>query len=131
MWKNVYAAIKDSELFDFSNFPIDHPNFNESNKMVPGMFKDECPNNPILEFVGLRSKMYSLLPQNGEKKATAKGVNQRWTRQVIQHMDYSKCIMNNDQMYHKMVNITHNHHQLETSTTLKKSLSQFNDKKMD
>ena len=73
--------------------------------------------------------MYSILPLNGEKKATAKGVNQRLTRQVIQHMDYRKCIMNNDQMYHKMVNIAHNHHQLETSTTLKKSLSPFNDKK--
>ena len=32
-------------------------------------------------------------------------------------------------MYHKMVNITHNHHVLETSNKLKKSLSQFNDKK--
>ena len=52
--EDVYAAIEDSDLFDFSNFPKDHPNVNESNKMVPEMFKDECPNNPILEFVGLR-----------------------------------------------------------------------------
>ena len=32
-------------------------------------------------------------------------------------------------MYHETVNIAHYHHQLETSTTLKKSLSPFNDKK--
>ena len=32
-------------------------------------------------------------------------------------------------MYHKMVNITHDKHTLETSTKLKKSLSPFNDKK--
>ena len=32
-------------------------------------------------------------------------------------------------MNHKMVNIVHDHHQLETSCTLKKSLSPFNDKK--
>merc|ERR1711954_540255 len=55
--KDVYAAIKDSGWFDFSNFPKDHPN------------------NTILEFVGLRSKMYSILPLEGEKKATAKGVS--------------------------------------------------------
>ena len=37
--KDVYAEIKDSEWFDFSNFP---------NKMVPGKFKDESPANEIL-----------------------------------------------------------------------------------
>ena len=60
--------------------------------MVPGKFKDKCPNNPILEFVGLRSKMYSILPKEGEKKATAKGVNQRITRREIKHMDYRNWI---------------------------------------
>ena len=52
--EDVYAAIKDSYWFDLSNFPKDHPNFYESDKMVPSMFKDEYPNNLILEFVGLR-----------------------------------------------------------------------------
>ena len=128
--EDVYAAIKDSNWFDFSNFPKDHPNFRENNKMVPGKFKDESPNNQIMEFVGLRSKMYSILPKEGEKKATAKGVNQRITRRVIKHMDYRNCLMNNEQMYHETVNIAHDHHQLETSTTLKKkSFSPFNDKK--
>ena len=32
-------------------------------------------------------------------------------------------------MYHKKVNIAHDHHQSETSCTLKKSSSPFNDKK--
>ena len=62
-FEDVYAAIKNSDWFDFSNFPKDHPNFNESNKMIPGKFKDECPANEILEFVGLRSKMYSSKPK--------------------------------------------------------------------
>ena len=127
--EDVYATIKDSDWFDFSNFPKDHPNYKENNKMIPGKFKDECPNNTILEFVGLRSKMYSILPKEGEKKATAKGVNQRITRNEIKQGDYRNCLMNNEQMYHKMVNIAHDHHQLETSSTLKKSLSPFNDKK--
>ena len=127
--KDIYSDIKDSDWFDFSNFPKDHPNFEFSNKMIPGKFKDESPDNPILEFVGLRSKMYSMLPLEGDKKATAKGVSQRITRQVIKHQDYRNCLMNNEQMSHKMVKIGHTHHQLETQDILKKSLSPFNDKK--
>ena len=122
--------IKESEWFDFSNFPTDHPIFNVDNNMVPGKFKDECPNNSISQFVGLRSKMYSILPLEGGKNATAIGVNQRLTRDVIKHMDYRNCLMNNNPMCHKMVNIVHDHHQLETFDTLKKSLSPFNDKKL-
>ena len=116
--KDVYAAIKDSGWFDFSNFPKDHPNYDMTNKMVPGKFKDECPNNTILEFVGLRSKMYSILPLEGEKKATAKGVSQRITKKVIKHNDYKTCLMNDEQMYHRIVKIGHIHHQLETQEIL-------------
>ena len=52
--------IEAKEIFDFSNYPEGHPLFNLINKMVPGKFKDQCPNMIIIEFVGLRAKMYSL-----------------------------------------------------------------------
>ena len=126
---NVYSEIKTSDWFDFSNYSKESGMLRVKNKMVPGKFKDESPDNPILEFVGLRSKMYSMLPLEGDKKATAKGVSQRITRQVIKHQDYRNCLMNNEQMSHKMVKIGHTHHQLETQVILKKSLSPFNDKK--
>merc|ERR1712082_544335 len=71
--EDFYAAIKNSDWFGFSNFPKDHLNYNESNKMVPGKFKDECPANKILEFAGLRSKIYSIKPKQGPNKAVAKG----------------------------------------------------------
>ena len=41
--ENVYEVIKGSEWFDFSNYPKDHPNFNEENTMIPSKFKDESP----------------------------------------------------------------------------------------
>ena len=56
--EDVYAKMKDNEWFDFSNFTSGHSNYSEKNKMVPGKFKDECPNDPILEFAGLRAKVY-------------------------------------------------------------------------
>ena len=36
--------------------------------------KDETDGVPIIEFVGLRSKMYSLLLDNGKEKKTGKGI---------------------------------------------------------
>ena len=63
--ENFYEEIKNSDWFDFSDFPSNHTNYSEKNEMVHGKFKDECPNNTILEFAGLRAKMYSILPEMG------------------------------------------------------------------
>ena len=65
--RDVYDKMKGNEWFDFSNFPKDHPNYDITNMMVPGKFKDECQNNPILEFAGLRAKMYAMLTKEGDE----------------------------------------------------------------
>ena len=58
--EDIYAKMNDNEWFDFSNFPSGHSNYSEENKMVPGKFKDECPNDPILEFAGMYHNMVSI-----------------------------------------------------------------------
>ena len=73
--KDIYKEIKDNEWFDFSNYQPDHPHFNESKKLIPGFFKDEFGGKFLLEVCGLRAKMYSIFPLEGDKKATAKGIN--------------------------------------------------------
>ena len=97
--------------------------------MKPGKFKDEWAGIFILEWVGLRAKMYSMLPLHGDKKATAKGVSQRIIRDVLKHQDYKACLMDSVEMNNDMIKIGHQHHQLQTQQTRKKSLSPFNDKK--
>ena len=69
--EDVHAVMKKSERFDFSNFPPDHPNYSEKYKMTPGKFKDECPNNMIMEVVGHRGKMYSIKKVDGGNKKAA------------------------------------------------------------
>ena len=71
---NVYEVMKESDRFDFSNFPKNHPNYSNIHKMVPGKFKDECPNNMIVEVVGHRGKMYSMKKVYGGNKKAANGV---------------------------------------------------------
>ena len=59
--ENVYEEFfKHKELFDFSNYPKDSKFFDETNKKVIGKMKDEFGGVIINEFVGLKSKMYSI-----------------------------------------------------------------------
>ena len=59
--KDVYKEFyKWKDLFDFSNYSKDSKNFNETNKKVIGKMKDEFGGVIIIEFSGLKSKMYSI-----------------------------------------------------------------------
>ena len=59
--KNVYEEFyKWKDLFDFSNYSKYSKNFNETNKKIIGKMKDEFGRVIIIEFVGLKSKMYSI-----------------------------------------------------------------------
>ena len=59
--KNVYEEFfKWKNLFDFSNFSKDSKFFNETNEKVIGKMKDEFGGVIVEEFVGLKSKMYSM-----------------------------------------------------------------------
>lgn len=66
--QDLYKEINDDEelrnMFDLSGVPIGHPS-QLSDPEDPrggevGFFKEECSFNPIIEFVGLRPKMYSI-----------------------------------------------------------------------
>ena len=60
--EDVYEqCFKDRELFDFSGYPIDSKYYDSANEKVLGKMKDEFNGVKIIEFVGLKSKMYSLI----------------------------------------------------------------------
>ena len=50
---------ENKNLYDFSEYPKNHHNFDMSNKKVLGKFKDELNSKIITEFVALKPKMYS------------------------------------------------------------------------
>ena len=51
--------LENKNLYDFSEYPINHPNYDITNKKVLGKFKDEMKSLIITEFIGLKPKMYS------------------------------------------------------------------------
>ena len=62
---NVYEqCFKDKHLLDFSGYSKDSIYYDDSNKKVLGKMKDEFNGIRIVEFVGLKSKIYSLIAEN-------------------------------------------------------------------
>ena len=63
------------DLFDFSNYSKDSEFYDDTNKKVIGKIKDEYGGVIIDQFIGLKSKMYSIRKINGRESSTAEGVN--------------------------------------------------------
>ena len=56
IYKDMY---EDGHLYDFSDYPKDHPNYSLNNKKVYGIFKDDLNGKILTEFTADKPKMYS------------------------------------------------------------------------
>ena len=72
VWLSLELHLKKS---DFSNYPKDSKFFDETNKKVIGKMKDVSKGKITDEFVGLKSRMYSMKIIDGKQSTTAKGEN--------------------------------------------------------
>ena len=65
--EDVYQDVwYDKDKINNSDYPENSPYHDKTNKKVIGKFKDEAASIPIVELVGLKSKMYSYI-KNDEK----------------------------------------------------------------
>ena len=94
----------------------------ESSKMTKGGL-------PIIEWVGLRAKMYSIMTDDGKEKKTGKGIKKSVLKKEIKHPDFKDCLMKKQEYEHTMVNFHSEQHQVFTIKQTKKSLSPFDDKR--
>ena len=116
----------DKDKFDNSDYPENSPYYDKTNKKVIGKFKDEASSTPIVEFVGLKSKMYSYIKNYEKGGKTAKGIEKNVIKNYIKHED---MLLNNKQLHHKMKTIRSQNHQLGSYEIYKISPSCFNDKR--
>ena len=119
----------DKDMFDNSNYPENSPYYCNVNKKVISKFKDEACGVPIVEFIGLKSKMYSYVKDNEKGGKTAKGTKRCVIKNNIKHEDYKNVLLNNKQLHHKMKTIRRQKHQLASYEINKVSLSCFDDKR--
>ena len=73
--KSHKKMYKYKELFNLSNLPLSSKYYCSNNKKVLGKMKDEYGGKSILKFVGLKSKMHSMLDESKNEKITSKGHN--------------------------------------------------------
>ena len=77
MYKDFW---KNKDKFYNSDYSENSRYFNKTNKKVTGTFKDEAVGKPIIEFIALRSKMYSHIKDDQKVEETAKGIKKMWKK---------------------------------------------------
>ena len=139
--KGVYAEmIKYKDLYDFSNFPDQHQCFNgmstqviknikNMNKKVIGKMKDEMGGIPILEFIGLRSKMYSFRWSILDYIMKLKGIPTAIVEKELTFNSYKQSLYNQNETVTQMKLFRSNNHNVKTVLQSKISLSCFDDKR--
>jgi hypothetical protein len=132
---NVYEKVwENRELFDLAGYPAEFYKDDTNNKVI-GKFKDEANSEPILEFVGLRPKMYSYTKLKdtpaGMKTCEAlraKGI-QRAASSLLRHQDFLDQLHNPHENYLANRRIGSKLHNLFTFRAQKRGLCAFDDKR--
>ena len=115
-------------MFDFSDYPQDSKFCDPVNKKAIGKMINKFKGEITTEFVGLKSKMYSLIAESSEEIKKAKGVNKNVVKN-IRHKEYVDVLFNKKMMRHKMKRIQSKLHRIGTYDIYKISLSCFDDKR--
>ena len=102
-------CFKDRDLFDFSGYPVNSKYYDSLNKKVLGKMKDEFNGMRIVEFIGLKSKMYSLISAEDKEVNKAKGINKK-----LRHEEYVDVLFNKKAGRHNMKRIQSKLHEIGT-----------------
>ena len=108
---------QDKDLFDFNEYSSNSKFFDPVNKKVIGKMKDEFKGTIISEFVGLKSKMYSLISVDDEEVTKAKAVNKK-----IKHKEFVGVLFNKKVIRHNMKRIKSKLHRIRTYNVCKTSV---------
>jgi len=127
---DIYEDLfEDKDLFDNSDYPSTSKYYFADNKKVIGKMKDETSGNPIREFIGLRSKMYSYVTEDIHENKEAKEISKTVVKKEICFSDYKKVLFESTELHHHVKAIRSVHHRVGTYDINKKSLSCYDDKR--
>ena len=110
----VYEDMKQIQNdLDTSDYSKDHPLYSEDNKKVIGKFKVELARKVMRELIALRSKEYSYLV-NDEEKKKLKGICRNVVKKQITHQNYEDTVLNEFKKinYDKMYRLNSINHEM-------------------
>jgi len=128
---DFYRDMKEDmeQWYDTSDYPPSHPCHSKQNTKRLGFFKDETNGVPILEFIGLRAKMYSIRLADGTTKMTAKGIDRGFVKRSIKHEQYRACLEEYTRTTANFKTIRSSRQELFTMDISKIGLSPYDDKR--
>ena len=112
-------SIKIKKLFDFSNYWKDWKFYNNSNNLVVGKMRDETCGVPIKGFVGLKSKIYTLITEEKHESKKAKDINKNVIDDELKYEDYKNVLFNKSYMRNEMNRIQYKDHNIGSYRTNK------------
>lgn len=127
---DFYRDIKHQLLqyFDTSNYNVENQyKLPQINKKIPGLFKDEMGGKVITDFVGLRSKLYSIKTEDKIIKK-AKGVKSCVVRD-LSITDYENVLFNSEVIRRQNIVFKSIKHEIFTQSVNKIALSNNDDKR--
>ena len=100
-YKDINPDIE--KQFDTSDLPTNHSSGIKTglNNKVLEMFMDEPGGKQIVEFVGLRAKLYSYKILHGSDNKKCKGVTKNVTKMSIQFDDNRECLSSRKEQHQK------------------------------
>lgn len=128
---DFYQVIKENaEKFDTSDYSRDNPfDIRLLNKKVPGLMKDENNGKIMTEFVGLRSKMYSIRLEHKDHVKKSKGVKKNVVSKKLTFDSFLKCLRTGTAMQEKQCTILSRKHKVFSIEQTKNVLDPFDDKR--
>jgi hypothetical protein len=122
-WQHVRS------IMDYSNYEPEHPLYDKTHKAELGFFKDElCGKFKCIEFVGLRSKTYSMLlsdekTQVTSEKKVCKGIGRTAIKNRLRFDQYKACLFDKKTFRADFVSIRSTKHTIKTVGIKKRALS--------
>lgn len=140
IYKDMYEMRQYFDTSNYGDFTIDENKakfihdyryylFSNDRKAVPGLFKDEAKGKVIKEFIGLRSKMYSVDILDDERKMATAGVKTVIAKQKLMHKNFREVLLGGKEVTVEQKTIRSFQHKLFTIKQRRAALSAIDDKR--
>ena len=128
---DLYEDFKEiNEYMDFSDYNVEHPNYDKTNKKVLGKFKDEMNGKIITHFIGLKPKAYCYKVYGDEKEhKKSKGVVKHKVSNQLSYKTYDETLNRNCKEEVSFNTIRSKNHQIYSINQTKYALSNYDNKR--